>query len=109
MKTDEICADCTSAATSAGEMPRGQKVLLFVLGFLDDLARRGLVRRMVGDAKLTDLGRSDLERLKAEGFEPTEKEFEEAFAAVADWGEENRSAEAKAEGEAETQPDKRAI
>lgn len=51
------------------------KVMLYVIGVMDDLKRHGLVE---GGHDISDEGRETLEQLRASGFKPTDDEMQAA-------------------------------
>ncbi len=60
------------------ELPQRAKVMIYVFGLLDGLAKKGMIGG--GTHRITDEGRRQYEALKATGFEPTPEEIHEAMA-----------------------------
>lgn len=60
-------------------MTRQNKVMLHVLGTVEDLREIGLVTM---EERLTDQGRQKVAQLRAEGFEPTLEEKQKAIRAL---------------------------
>jgi len=65
------------------DMPRGLKVMIYVVGTLNELKALGLVR---GPDRLTVNGEMYFTILKAQGFEPTTEEMQEALEVIKEGG-----------------------
>ena len=67
------------------ELDRLQKAIVFMLGTMDELAAKNVIRRD-GASPLLKNGRKEFEKLKNEGFEPDESEMELALAVLRENG-----------------------
>ncbi len=60
-------------------MTREEKVVLYVVNVLDGMRQKGLI---TGGHELSDKGRQEIIRMKAEGFRPTPDEVRDATIAL---------------------------
>ncbi len=69
---------------TAGDLGHKEKVLLYTMSVLEDLKAKGLIEG--GKVQISDKGRAIINRLKAEGFRPTDAEINSALAQMMDAG-----------------------